>query len=876
MIGEIPLVGRRDELDRIVSRLVRRDRGGFVIAGAAGVGKSRLAAEAAKAVALKGARTAHVVATRAASTIPFGAFAPLLPELDTDVRGLVNLLRQATDAILQRRHSDQELLLVVDDAHHLDDGSAALVHQLAQADVCQVLATVRTPGRAPDPITALWKDSLTDRLDLAPLAEADVERLAVTTLGGPVSGTAVRWLWETSRGNPMFVRELLVGASEAGALLDNDGVWVLRLPLPAPERLAELVASRLDDLTPETGAVVDLLAVGEPLEFALLESIIHPSAAEDAELQGLVSSRELGRRLEARLSHPLYADVRRQRMPLAKLRRLSSTLARALLDTGARRRDDIVRVAAWQLDAGERGDPELFALAAASARQMFNMGLAARLARAALEAGGGVRAGLALGEAESFSGHHREAEQVLSALVAICADDTELARVASARSYNLGFLMGDKAAAEAVIAEALGSIIDPSARLRLTGRLATIHAYAGELRPAIDDARLLAASADDAISHRGMATAAVALALVGRGDEAVGLARRGLEVHRRCAERTQLPESQYIGSVLAQMAMGHLAEAEAEARIGYGAYLAAGDNDGVATFCVLLGMVHVEQGDLPAAAKRFREGRALYQQLFTLKWCTAGAALAEGMCGHRSEAAAAVVQLDGVPPHWMSALLDADLLDRGRAWAKVAGGEVSLARALLRAGAERAAALEHYAAEARLLHDLARLGEAATVARRLEELSEMVDGELTGWLANHASALARMSCPDLEEAAERLESLGALLLAAEACSEASVACRREGLHRRASAWDRRAADLEARCGGARTPSLVSAGRAEPLTKREREVAHMAASGATTKEIAERLYLSVRTVENHLQHVYSKLGVTSRDDLVPALGGRTEK
>ncbi len=97
-------------------------------------------------------------------------------------------------------------------------------------------------------------------------------------------------------------------------------------------------------------------------------------------------------------------------MPRAKVRRLSSTLAEALQATGARRRDDIVRVAGWRLAAGERGDPELFAQAAASARQMFNMELAARLARAALESGGGVRAGLALGEAEFYSGRPEEAE----------------------------------------------------------------------------------------------------------------------------------------------------------------------------------------------------------------------------------------------------------------------------------------------------------------------------------------------------------------------------------------------------------------------------------------------------------------------------------
>lgn len=52
----------------------------------------------------------------------------------------------------------------------------------------------------------------------------------------------------------------------------------------------------------------------------------------------------------------------------------------------------------------------------------------------------------------------------------------------------------------------------------------------------------------------------------------------------------------------------------------------------------------------------------------------------------------------------------------------------------------------------------------------------------------------------------------------------------------------------------------------PLTAREREVMAMAAAGLSNPDIAGRLVLSVRTVDNHLHRAYAKLGVTGPDEL----------
>lgn len=84
--------------------------------------------------------------------------------------------------------------------------------------------------------------------------------------------------------------------------------------------------------------------------------------------------------------------------------------------------------------------------------------------------------------------------------------------------------------------------------------------------------------------------------------------------------------------------------------------------------------------------------------------------------------------------------------------------------------------------------------------------------------------------------------------------------------------DARAAFWLTKCEGARPPTMLAATEAVDLTPREREIALLAAAGSSSREIADRLVLSVRTVDNHLQNAYRKLGVTRRQDLPRVLTG----
>jgi ATP/maltotriose-dependent transcriptional regulator MalT len=154
---------------------------------------------------------------------------------------------------------------------------------------------------------------------------------------------------------------------------------------------------------------------------------------------------------------------------------------------------------------------------------------------------------------------------------------------------------------------------------------------------------------------------------------------------------------------------------------------------------------------------------------------------------------------------------------------------------------------------------------------RLRELASTCDSPLVSARARHATAVRARHAAELASAASDFEALGAMLLAAEAAADAAEAFSRAGDQRAAANARRRPSALAAACEGAATPGLIHTAGPVPLSRREREIVMLAATGMANKDIAQRLYLSVRTVNNHLQHAYTKLGVTSRDGLTQALG-----
>lgn len=869
-----PLVGRSAVIDSVRPLLLGTSSRGLVLAGGAGVGKTRLATELLAATGRSGPAVVRVTATRAASALPLGAFAPLLPAAgylrDAGVDDRADYLRRCAEFLL-RSSADERLMLFVDDAHLLDDTSATLVHQLALNGKAFVLATVRSDEPCPDPIIALWKDGDVERLEVPALTPESVGELLLAVLGGWIDHRAVHRLATACAGNVLFLRELVLGAIDDGSLRNEAGIWRLVGTFAPSSRLTELVEARLTGLTDEERGLLELVSIAEPLGSAELDKLADRALAERLERRGLITCVMEDRRLEVRIAHPVYSDVLRAQIPVLRARELSGLLADVVESTGTRRRGDALRVATWRLDGG-LADPELTLEAATIARWHYDFPLAERLARTACQAGAGFPAALLAAQLVSLRGRGDEAESMLAELACLAATDRERGLVACTRLDNDVFHRGRSELGLELAEAAEQSISDPAWRDELAARRGAIVYSTYGPRAHVEGFGTLPQTASGRAFAYASILSANSLTRLGQLGAARRVAEHAYEVQRTLTEPfAWYPWTHIFFRNEALAHEGRIDEAVAVAEEQYSQALLEGSPEGQAWFAWQLCKLVCDRGRPTASIRYGREAVALFRQLgwtlfehfalvhlsFALSFAGDGAAAAETL--RQDE------QL-GLPAncYWV---VD---LHQAQAWCAVARGDLPDALTRFREAAQVGESIGDLVGQSAALHALARLGHSGEAAQALQHLALQIEGELSSARADHASALACGDQAGLEDVSSRFESMGATLLAAEAAADAGVAWRRSGDLRRASRCEQRANALAIACESPVSPALQAVRARSQLTRAERETSLLAASGCSNKGIASQLNLSVRTVENHLQHAYEKLGISGRSQLADGL------
>lgn len=834
-----------------------------MLAGAAGVGKTRLAREAVAAATRTGRQARWAAATDSARSVPLGCFAHLLRHLDPAAPAAVQ--RAATELMTDRPGAD--VVIGVDDAHLLDDMSATLVHELVDQGA-PVVVTLRSGEPAPEAVDGLWRSDRVGgpvaRLDVQALSADDTATLLGVVLDGPIEAQTADRLWTVTAGNALYLRHLVDGEIDAGRLHRTSGVWHWRGDLALCPPLRELVDARIGPLEGTVRRVVELVALAEPIGVALLGGLVEPGALVEAEQRRLITITVTGMRTEARLGHPLHGEAVREDLLTLRARRLRGELAGALAATGCRRHGDLLRLALLEIDSDRPTDPDLLVRAAVEANRLGAVALAERFSRAAKAAGAGFESELMLGYARGWQGHPEDAVDRMAAAAALASTPEQHVRAAVAQASLQWWGFGDRTAAEATLQTALSAtpVVELGDELRAV--LALLALYAGRTAEAAQVAR---AALDRGLAGAGVRprvatfagnALAMATAVLGRPGDAADAIAPALAAAVQLPESAVLRAGIWCGHVLGLRLAGRLADADS-ASAGY--LTDAGSSPLMhSKAAVYRAGVLIDQGRLAEVVVLLRDTIAGLDGHDAADWiflCQQGLATALGMAGDAAGAGAALRA--ALARRRPTVAFNEPELGIAEAWAGAAEGAVTQAIAAARAAAVQAAAREQPAVEVLALHTAVRFGDR-TAAGRLAELAGQLDTPLPAVAAVHAAALVEGDGRGLDAAATRLAELGALLAAADAAAQASTAHMRRRRKGSAALAASRARKLAA---GARTPALRAIASSLPITEREHEIATLVASGLSNQAIAERLGVSVRTVEGHIYRACAKLEVTDR-------------
>lgn len=916
-MGPWSFVGRTDELSRLVAAATGTSGRGLFFSGTAGIGKSRLLKEGVRALPTDKYAVWFASANIATAGLPFGGLAQVLPADQPAGLSPAGILRWAV-AALHQQAAGRPIVLAIDDAHLLDPSSAALVYLIARSENSTVLGTLRSGEQVPLPIRALWTDDLVDHAELTPLTLADSSALLSAILDGPVDAASADRLSRLSAGNALLLRELVIAAHASSELNRAYGVWRWTGRLELAPSLTDLIDTRIDQLEPDVQAVVELVALGEPIGLDLLTRAAGSRAVEAAEERGLIGIVPHDRRSNVRLAHPLYGEVVRRRCPVTRTRRLKAQLADLVEQAGARRREDLLRVAVWRLDSGTAQVPSLLQEAGARAFGQYDVPLAERLARAAVAADGGFDAAELLATILMFSDQPEEAIAVLDRVGGQLTSDRRRARWLTVYGMISYWGLRQESTVEQVCAAAQ-ELSDLPARARVRAFEAIMRLHRLDTAESLRLSRAILDRPAASVAARGLARCTIGHLQAAQGRfELSELAVAGVAADagqwRADMPYLQLALELARGTRLALS--GDLAGIDAIVADEFADLADAGD------FRLGSGYLSI----LRAQAARFRgqTGDALRTSLGACavlanspaytSLAQAERAQAAALRGDVAEAAEAIAESDRARMPGM-AVLD-PWLEQARAAVQAGSGDLAGAVRTLQTLVGRLWAAGFAGHEVLALHDLVRLGGAdlevrpaaeepgtaapttdgaaspatasgepigpidtgpastgpadtgpTSVWRRLAALSERVDGSLAPLLARHARAASDGCAAGLLAVAEGFAHLEFNLYAAEAAA-AAVARLREERSADTGRANLRLGELLRRCDVVRTPALRS--RQPMLTEREREIAGLAAGGASSRLIAEQLYISTRTVENHLQRVYGKLGVAGRSGLWAAL------
>ncbi len=908
------LIDRAPELGRVEALLTDATEGfsALEIAGAPGVGKTSLWAQARRTAEARGFTVLFSRPTAAAAKSSFGALADLLFPVDPLLlEALPGLQRDVLEVVLLRQRSPGRstlhravaagflaltcelsksgpVLIAIDDWQWLDqpsrDALEFTAHRLERERV-RIVYSLRTPATCDGLRNAVVDERLT-RITLAGLRVSSVARLVSERLGQTLPRPLLVRIADMTAGNPFHVLELARAVAEQGAELTPGG------ELPVPDNLRELMLAQIDRLPRSSREALELVAViSEPTTESIDPRSLHP-----AEQAGIVTIERGGRIV---FTHPLRSAAVHSALSSIERRRVHSRAAELVTDPEQRARHLALAATgasvevASHLDAAttlaeQRGAPgagaELAELAADLTPVADPAARAERLVR-------GARLLLAVGDP-------KRAERLLERALTLDIPAATRASALQATGQLAGHRHNWTAAADRARAALPLAVGNPELLAGIECDLAFASASIGDFPGALTHGQ---AAAEHAALIGDSGTQAIALsvlamvAFLGGGGIQHEPLERALALEDPRLSDGLMMRPRFIAALL-ELWTGGAATAADELEALYAELIGRGQ-EGIAPMAApFVAWAHLWRGDFTAAAKiaaRAQDAAALLDEPGVTATAQTASALVHAFRGETDQARAAAQQALAlfaelqwasamIWPSWALGLaaLGADdpegvhelLGPLGEQLAAMGAGDPIVGmfvpdevEALVALGreAEATVLLDWFEDRARALEAAWAL---ALVARCRGELAAR-EGDIEAASAAFSAALAAHDqIPIPFDRARTLLVAGRCLrrakrrrAAVESLSEAA----RTFVSLGAAGWAARA-DSELKRVGRRMPDP------DILTEGERLIAELAASGLSNRQIAERAFVSVKTVEANLTRTYRKLGIRSRAGLAMAL------
>ncbi|MFJ6637020.1 LuxR C-terminal-related transcriptional regulator [Streptomyces sp. NPDC091376] len=840
----------------------------FLIEGPQGAGKTRLGEECLAAAQVEGYLTWRTVTTPQ-TTFPLAALAHVLPK-DFDLQRPLESF-QGIIAHLHKGHRGSKsgsgwIAVLVDDINLLDDASATVLEQLTTSGIAFMIASVEDHRETSESVSRLIYQDSARRTELAYLDQQEVEALLSATLEGLVGPRAADYFFHVSEGNILYLRELVIGAVQAGNLTFDGEMWEISGHHKPTPHLSELVWKRVESAGAEGREFLETLALCGT-------SGIGPYQSEVPSLEsaGLIRITRRGRRTMADLAHPVYGEVLRTFVSSTRKSMLLLAQAERIRAAGARRQEDFRYIAQWELFASGEVDASTLLKGSRLARRSFDYEQVKVLTEAACRVDEGFWPRLLLGEALYELGEADRAVEVLKIAATRAQREDEHVYASLALERVLCWALAAPEEALRINAEAAQRATTPEARATLDVAQGVFLTFTGRMRDALDHLKEVENIPNAHIRAVGQGTLATVLTFQGRVDEGLAIAHHAYEERKQLIDPPALlhPSENIPPVACAIQESGSLSQAYMMMLKGWDEANTDNDLEGLTMMASALARAALLEGR-PRTARRWASqavSLARHQGfLGPLHPALSRLAEASAMVQDRPAARRALQETRGMTP-WGTFTPELCL---GHVWLSATSGDLAHARELLTEASSRAQSMGHVSSEARLLTDLCRLGGEHQAYERLKHLAQISSGKFTAIRSRFAEALHLQDPEMLMDTAHELKEAGALLLSAEAAAAAAENWQRKGNTRQSMASLRMMNSLLGQCEGAWTPLIASTAAETPLTARELEISLLVAEGDTNAEVAQKLFLSKRTVDNHLLSIFRKLGVTNRRELKKAL------